>query len=303
VNAQDKIHKVDNSIIEAKVIEISKTEIKYKKFSNQNGPTYTISKAEVETIVYENGEKETFNAENNKAENKQPIKPVIIVKKDSVQCIEELFGVKLENTLEKEGGVKITKIGAGSIFSTVSSSRAEKRLAKLSIYKVNNGKSVRVKNTSELARVLFDTYNHGISKIDLVSGKGKRLTFFTSDSRAIDISGLSKCQGTNTDTKKLSSNDSKNAGRIVEGIYTRSHNWTNEGTIAGMGLGVVGIGLVSIAALIPPGQDKIPIPPPNVDATAWTNGYIAQFRKKRLLTGVLGSIVGTAFSVIVYSSK
>ena len=303
VKAQDKINKTDNTIIEAKVIEISSSEIKYKKFSNLNGPTYTISKGEVQMIIYENGEKETFNGGNIKVENKQPLKPVIIIKKDSIQCIEELFGVKLENTPEKEGGVKIIKLENQSIFTKVSTNRAQKRLNKLTIYKVNNGKSVRVRNTSELARVLFDSYNRGISKIELTSGKGRRLTFFTIDPSAIDISGLSKCHNGDSAIKKLNSADSKMAGRIVEGIYTRSHNWSNEGAIAGLALGVAGIGLVSLAALIPPDSDKIPIPPPNVDATAWKNGYIAQFRKKRILTGVIGSVVGTAAAVIIYSSK
>lgn len=57
---QDKIHKTDNSVIEAKVLEINKSEIKYKKFSNQNGPSYIIPVTDVAMIVYENGEKEVF---------------------------------------------------------------------------------------------------------------------------------------------------------------------------------------------------------------------------------------------------
>ena len=44
----------------SKVVEIGATEVKYKKFSNLNGPTYTIAKAEILVINYENGEKESF---------------------------------------------------------------------------------------------------------------------------------------------------------------------------------------------------------------------------------------------------
>jgi len=58
---QDKIYKADNSIIKVKVVEINKAEIKYKKFSNQNGPAYIIPITEVSMIVYENGEKEVYN--------------------------------------------------------------------------------------------------------------------------------------------------------------------------------------------------------------------------------------------------
>ncbi|MDO9255828.1 MAG: hypothetical protein Q7U54_09980 [Bacteroidales bacterium] len=59
--AQDKIYKINNAVIEAKVLEINKTQIKYKKFSNQNGPAYIIPVKEISMIVYENGEKEVYN--------------------------------------------------------------------------------------------------------------------------------------------------------------------------------------------------------------------------------------------------
>lgn len=61
-HAQDVIVKKDGNTITSKVTEITSSEIKYKKFSNQNGPTYTINRNEVNYINYENGEKETINA-------------------------------------------------------------------------------------------------------------------------------------------------------------------------------------------------------------------------------------------------
>ena len=61
-HAQDVIVKKDGNTITSKVIEITSSEIKYKKFSNQNGPIYTINKNEVNYIHYENGERETINA-------------------------------------------------------------------------------------------------------------------------------------------------------------------------------------------------------------------------------------------------
>ncbi|MDY6297838.1 MAG: hypothetical protein SPL50_06105 [Alloprevotella sp.] len=60
-NAQDVIVKKDGSTILSKVLEVNPSDIKYKKFSNQNGPTYTIDKAEVMSINYENGEKDLFD--------------------------------------------------------------------------------------------------------------------------------------------------------------------------------------------------------------------------------------------------
>lgn len=60
--SQDKIYRTDGTLIEAKVQEIGISEIKYKKFNNQNGPAYIIKKNDVRQIVYENGEKEVFNS-------------------------------------------------------------------------------------------------------------------------------------------------------------------------------------------------------------------------------------------------
>lgn len=60
VSAQDVIVKKDGSTILSKVIEVNQKDIRYKKHSNQNGPTYTIDKSEIMTINYENGEKDDF---------------------------------------------------------------------------------------------------------------------------------------------------------------------------------------------------------------------------------------------------
>jgi hypothetical protein len=68
-NAQDVIVKKDGSTILSKVLEVNQEDIKYKKFSNQNGPTYTINKSEIMSINYENGEKDVFSASNDNAGN------------------------------------------------------------------------------------------------------------------------------------------------------------------------------------------------------------------------------------------
>ena len=61
VAAQDVVVKKDGSTILAKVLEVNQDNIKYKKFSNPNGPTYTIGLSDVMTVNYENGEKDNFN--------------------------------------------------------------------------------------------------------------------------------------------------------------------------------------------------------------------------------------------------
>ena len=56
--AQDVIVMKDGSTIQSKVMEINGTEIKYKKWSNLDGPMYSISRNEVNSINYQNGEVE-----------------------------------------------------------------------------------------------------------------------------------------------------------------------------------------------------------------------------------------------------
>jgi len=46
--------------IQAKVTEVGITEIKYKNFDNQDGPVYSISKSDVDMILYVNGSKDVF---------------------------------------------------------------------------------------------------------------------------------------------------------------------------------------------------------------------------------------------------
>jgi len=61
--AQDIITKKTSEDIQAKVLEVSTTEIKYKKSDNPNGPIFTILKSEVLMVRYENGTKDIFNEE------------------------------------------------------------------------------------------------------------------------------------------------------------------------------------------------------------------------------------------------
>lgn len=61
--SQDVIVKRDGEKIDAKVIEITKTTIKYKKFEQEDGPVRNISISEVAEIIYNNGDWEKFKEE------------------------------------------------------------------------------------------------------------------------------------------------------------------------------------------------------------------------------------------------
>jgi len=59
--AQDVIIKKNGDEVKSKILEITSSEIKYKEFDFQNGPTRNISVSEVFMIIYENGKRETIN--------------------------------------------------------------------------------------------------------------------------------------------------------------------------------------------------------------------------------------------------
>ncbi len=63
VSAQDVIVKKDGSTILSKILEVNPSDIKYKKYSNLDGPVYTMQKAELLSINYKNGEREVFNTD------------------------------------------------------------------------------------------------------------------------------------------------------------------------------------------------------------------------------------------------
>ncbi|MDR1023170.1 MAG: hypothetical protein LBL94_07880 [Prevotellaceae bacterium] len=60
LSAQDIIIKENGDEIKTKIIEVSSTEVKYKKFGNESGPTFVMLKSEIFMIKYANGDKEVI---------------------------------------------------------------------------------------------------------------------------------------------------------------------------------------------------------------------------------------------------
>ena len=59
--AQDIIVTTDAKKIEAQILEVSKSEIKYKEYDNLDGPTFIISTDEISSIIYKNGKVVLYN--------------------------------------------------------------------------------------------------------------------------------------------------------------------------------------------------------------------------------------------------
>ena len=58
--SQDKIYRNNGKVIEAKVLEISSSEIKYREYDNMDGPIYVLEADRIKKIVFENGKEQKF---------------------------------------------------------------------------------------------------------------------------------------------------------------------------------------------------------------------------------------------------
>jgi hypothetical protein len=71
-HSQDILYKADGTKEQVKITVVTDKEIQYKKFTNQDGPVYSIPKKDVLMITYENGDFEMINKST--ASNKQAAK-------------------------------------------------------------------------------------------------------------------------------------------------------------------------------------------------------------------------------------
>lgn len=92
---QDSIHKKNGDIIASKVLEISDSEVKFKKSGNLDGPTYAELKSGLLYIKFENGTIDTIR-------NKVEIDPQVVTQKTSPQPVikkQSLMYVRRDNEL------------------------------------------------------------------------------------------------------------------------------------------------------------------------------------------------------------
>lgn len=61
VSAQDVIVKKDGSTVVCRIVEVTATEITYKKWSELNGSNYVMDKSLVSAINYQSGKRDTFS--------------------------------------------------------------------------------------------------------------------------------------------------------------------------------------------------------------------------------------------------
>lgn len=74
LRAQDVIVLKNGDELKVKVVKVGESEIEYKKWSNQDGPTYTTSTSKVFMVKYINGDKDCFNEQTTQKEPKEETK-------------------------------------------------------------------------------------------------------------------------------------------------------------------------------------------------------------------------------------
>lgn len=78
LHAQDIIITKDAQKIEAKILEVSNSEIKYKKQSNLEGPTFILGVEELNSIIYANGEVQVFGGSKGSEKEMEETKPILV---------------------------------------------------------------------------------------------------------------------------------------------------------------------------------------------------------------------------------
>lgn len=119
--AEDIISMRDGEIIKAIVSDITQTEVKYKKTSNPQGPTYTISKNDVLSILFANGDIEKMEPSQTKALSKtESVSITYAIPAHDNQDIIARYNIYTPTRLKKQPSNKPTH--AGYIYWGVDSS-------------------------------------------------------------------------------------------------------------------------------------------------------------------------------------
>ena len=114
--AQDVIVTKDSKRINAKVEEVNVDNIKYRNFDNLEGPTYVLPKSDILSILYQNGQVETFGAENQeRKKNDQKIQVNSFNTKPSMRTGDPLLYRQYKTGKRmKFAGITLTGLGVAS---------------------------------------------------------------------------------------------------------------------------------------------------------------------------------------------
>uniref|UniRef100_UPI004056D689 hypothetical protein n=1 Tax=Alistipes sp. TaxID=1872444 RepID=UPI004056D689 len=190
LQAQDIITFCDGSKVEAKIVEVTQTEIRYKKFRNIDGPLYTISQGKVDNIMYKNGDVEQYGQKDIEQTYHQTITQQI-VKPIELKVIPDNNNSKYINDYSRVTGTEKTK--------PQKVSRAYVNTIKFGLTKSS------IVSTSEV-EVHFKPYTKGQYDL-IVKNKSNALVYVDlGNSFRVDSKGNTRCYYDGTNTMVSSSN-------------------------------------------------------------------------------------------------
>lgn len=106
VYSQDLIVKSDGSEIQAKVLSVEESKVSYKKWTNKNGPTYSLNTDRIFMIKYENGDKDVFsgNKDSGKASSSADVASGYVEKQPAADNSELImkYNPKVEFNLKRK---------------------------------------------------------------------------------------------------------------------------------------------------------------------------------------------------------
>ncbi len=162
VKAQDVIVMKDGDEVNAKVLSLNDSDVSYKKWENQEGPTYTTSKSKIFMIKYANGYKEVFKdelaAEQPTQTAAEPAANVSIGLPDEERNKELISQVNAyEPTFKKIKEGKKASYAALQLYATDDSQLANKDIEVSFV----TGKSYKMKNSPrEYYDYFYSEYSH-----------------------------------------------------------------------------------------------------------------------------------------------
>lgn len=130
VAAQDIIVMRNGDEVKAKVTKVGTTEVEYHKWSNQDGPVYSVAKSDVFMVKYQNGEKDVFDNASH-ADSKDPSEApnssipqyVQAIPANNNQALISMYDVDVSPAVDKPGKptqvlLPVMRIAKESIIST-----------------------------------------------------------------------------------------------------------------------------------------------------------------------------------------
>ena len=108
--AQDTMYKVSGEEVDVKVVEISQDNVRYRNFSNLNGPIYVVPIRDIFMIKYENGEEDVFGVKSEPVISSN--QPTLKTKNSSTNTKRNKFEIGIE------GGPSLVSLRGNQILNS-----------------------------------------------------------------------------------------------------------------------------------------------------------------------------------------